>query len=240
MSLGRGIFKVMPTPAADDEPRDLQRADLLGNAQLAAAIRAGTFIPGSECEALPRRRGSFGATPENPIPVNGPIGETVYLNRLRAANGAGFLYHRLGSVKSGVCSWPVDEFELVATDASEWWLLFFSIYHPCRSSLVPAQLYLLPWSTLPESLRRLLKFDCLGTRCRLREFPRDLPDAVAGNTLLNTLTNQAGEFFPERIRAYLNAHPGAWERPAAHARRIRRPVSELPVPWIQKSVKSEQ
>ena len=222
----------MPGPtAADDEPRELQRADLLGNVQLAAAIRAGTFIPGPECEALPRRHGSFGAGPDNPIPVNGPIGETVYLNRLRAANGAGFLYHRLGSVKSSVCPWPVDEFELVATDASEWRLLFFSIYHPCRSSLVPAHLYLLPWSTLPESLRRLLKFDCLGTHFRLREFPRDLPDVVANNKLLTTLANQAGEFFPNRIRIFLRDHAGAWERPVSHAKRIRRPTSELPVPW---------
>lgn len=227
----RNIFDTTPAPAADDEPRDLQMADFLGNAQISDAIRTGKLIPGPECETLPRRQGSFGAGPDNPIPVNGPVGESVYLSRLRTATGAGFFYHRLGSIKSRICSWPVDEFELVATDASEWRLLFFSIYHPCRSSLVPERLYLLPWSMLPESMRRLVKFDCLGTRFWLRNFPGDLPDVVADNVLLNTLTNQAIAFFPDRIRAFLREHPGKWDRPIEHAKRIRRPFSGLPVPW---------
>src|SRR5689334_3189358 len=80
------------------------------------------------CDRFPDSTGRFGYDATNPIPVNGIFGEVVYLNTLRARSGAGVFYHRLGSNRTAVSPHPVDRYEVVAVDASQWATLYLSPY----------------------------------------------------------------------------------------------------------------
>lgn len=89
------------------------------------------FFPiGIECDELPNTTGEFGRTVTNPIPVNGPIGEIKYLNRLNTEDG-GILFHRLGAINS------IDIFETVSVNGKYWNILYLDMYHPRRSTKVP-------------------------------------------------------------------------------------------------------
>jgi hypothetical protein len=79
----------------------------------------------------PRGSGPFGFTEQNPIPVNGPIGQLAYLSRLETQSGQRILFHRLGAIDR------VDVFEAVTFDGREWFVLFLDLYHPRRSRLTP-------------------------------------------------------------------------------------------------------
>src|SRR4030042_2202380 len=128
-------------------------------------MRAPIFSSDSNegCDEIPGAHGPFGMVASNPIPVNGITGEMVYLNRLRSKNGLGFMFHRIGSLKSSVTASLVDRYELVAMDASEWHDLYFCPYFPRRSKKVPHGLSLSPWGSLDDSIRLLSKFPCMGT-----------------------------------------------------------------------------
>src|SRR5271170_4559145 len=41
-----------------------------------------TLAESPSCDRIPNCFGEFGRTPTNPIPVNGPVGELIYLSRL--------------------------------------------------------------------------------------------------------------------------------------------------------------
>jgi hypothetical protein len=79
----------------------------------------------------PNGIGPFGFTENNPVPVNGPIGQLAYLSKLETLSGQRILFHRLGAMGT------VDVFEAVAFDGSEWFILFADLYHPRRSRLTP-------------------------------------------------------------------------------------------------------
>jgi len=70
---------------------------------------------------------SFGLTPNNPVPVNGQIGQLTYLARLRTKDGQGFFYQRLGSINS------VDKYELLSFDGEVSLEVYLDLYHPRRS-----------------------------------------------------------------------------------------------------------
>jgi len=121
------------------------------------------LIMGADTDRLPNGKGPFGRTATNPIPVNGPIGEVVYISALRTTNGSYLLGHRVGS-NAGI-----DVFETVSSDGLDWGLLYFSMYHPRRSRLVP------------NELRFAVGHDLLGvsaTAQNVPDFPNSLPDAV--------------------------------------------------------------
>jgi hypothetical protein len=94
-----------------------------------AELRRG-IETGLDVDRLPNSSGPFGQVIENPIPVNGPIGQVIYLSTLRC-NGSRVLFHRLGSIDR------VDVFECVSADGREWDLLYLEMYHPKKSTLVP-------------------------------------------------------------------------------------------------------
>jgi hypothetical protein len=70
---------------------------------------------------------TFGLTPDNPVPVNGSLGQLTYLSRLRTEEGQGFLFHRLGSIGT------VDEYELLSFDGEVKLVAYLDLYHPRRS-----------------------------------------------------------------------------------------------------------
>ncbi|HOV78045.1 MAG TPA: hypothetical protein PLS24_08440 [Sedimentisphaerales bacterium] len=79
----------------------------------------------------PKGTGPFGFTENNPVPVNGPIGQLAYFSKLERLSGQRILFHRLGAMDT------VDVFEAVTFDGSEWFILFADLYHPRRSRLTP-------------------------------------------------------------------------------------------------------
>ena len=66
------------------------------------------IIGGQDLDELPDGVGDFGRSDENPIPVNGPIGELVYLS------------------------------SLTTQDGRRWDILFLSMYHPRKSRTAPS------------------------------------------------------------------------------------------------------
>src|SRR3990170_2002656 len=108
--------KIFGDLSGDDEPTDQQGKEMLSF----PLVADGSWPTEPECDEIPGSYGQFGFDPPNPIPVNGPFGETCYLNRLRSKSGVGLFYHRLGSVWSSISKHPLDQYELVAMDASEW------------------------------------------------------------------------------------------------------------------------
>lgn len=70
---------------------------------------------------------TFGLTPNNPVPVNGQIGQLTYLARLRTKDGQGFFYQRLGSINS------VDKYQLLSFDGEVSMEVYLDLYHPRRS-----------------------------------------------------------------------------------------------------------
>jgi len=200
------------TPGSDDEPDSAQAQDPV------LTTLAGTFHVdlGSACDELPGATGLFGQSPASPIPVNGPAGESVYLNRLRSHHGFRFLYHRLRNVFSPVTPFPVDEFELVSADGTEWLRLFFDMYHPRRSRQAPTALTLTGWQTMDAKAQTLCKMDFFGAAVRLTRFPLDLPEAVNRNRIIRGLAPELGRYFADQIRACLASRPPAvWNRPPA-------------------------
>jgi hypothetical protein len=114
--------------------------------------------------------GSFGQTHTNPIPVNGPIGEILYLSELKHKSGLPILFHRLGSI------FKTDVFEIATMDLRFWDVIYLDMYHPRKSRLAPDGYNI--WSTNDDSKRYLMG----GTNSLLPHFPRGIFDAVARDT----------------------------------------------------------
>lgn len=85
---------------------------------------------GLNLDKIPGATGSFGSTITNPIPVNGPIGQILYLSSLRFGKQR-ILFHRLRSFDT------IDAYECVSQDGRRWDILFLDMYHPRKSKLAP-------------------------------------------------------------------------------------------------------
>lgn len=88
-------------------------------------------LEGLDCDVLPDVTGDFGRCITNPIPVNGPIGEIKYINRLKTNDG-GLIFHRLGSIEE------IDIFEIVSVGGKIWDILYLDMNHPRRSIITPS------------------------------------------------------------------------------------------------------
>lgn len=164
-----GFFKRIGGGGAgvDDEPYEKQEEEFLRNPFIAKSI-----LPA--VEMLEGATGPFGSS-TNPIPVNGPTGETMYMNRLRSASGHTFVYHRTGNAESNLIPYPIDRYELVSIDGSEWRVLYFSAYHPRRSQMVPPGLHRVPWPK--QDLERVFLSMPVGVGLPVENFPYGLPQA---------------------------------------------------------------
>jgi hypothetical protein len=125
------------------------------------------IVGGHDVDELPYGEGDFGRTADNPIPVNGSIGELIYLSSLKTSGDARVLYHRLGSIDG------IDIYETVSIDGQKWDLLFFSMYHPRKSRKSPSG-----YSIIKMSEQPLL----YGTNSRVDNFPYGLQEAIRNTT----------------------------------------------------------
>ena len=126
------------------------------------------IVGGQDLDELPDGVGVFGRSKENPIPVNGPIGELVYLSNLTTQDGQRLLYHRLGSVDD------IDIYETVSIDGSRWDILFFSMYHLRKSRKAPSG-----YSIANVGEQPLL----YGTNRWVDNFPYGLQEAIRNTTV---------------------------------------------------------
>jgi len=125
------------------------------------------IIGGHDIDELPYGDGDFGRCEDNPIPVNGSIGELIYLSSLKTVSGNRVLYHRLGSVEG------IDIYETVSIDGTKWDLFYFSMYHPRKSRKAPSG-----YSIIKMNEQPLL----YGTNRRIDNFPFGLQKAISNTT----------------------------------------------------------
>ncbi len=130
-----GLFKKTPQSSPEvnavfNKLKNFIDTEVIQNSQypipLQEAIKNGDNIdiyPGQEPSKL-------GLSLNNPIPVNGPIGELIYLSSL-SRNNKKILFHRLGSIGK------VDVFEVVSIDGEIWDILYLDMYHPRKSRMAP-------------------------------------------------------------------------------------------------------
>ncbi|TSC94096.1 MAG: hypothetical protein CEN87_649 [Parcubacteria group bacterium Licking1014_1] len=152
------------------------------------------IISGEDCDIIPSASGEFGRSLTNPIPVNGIRGEIKYINRLRCPNGSGMIFHRLGSIKinQGGIERCVDIYELVSIDGSFWDILYFDMYHPRRSTIIPEKY---TFSNFDKLLSRIaIGF---GVNIFAENFPFGIPNLIA------TRYDSFGKSLAERLRNIL-------------------------------------
>lgn len=126
------------------EEKDKKEIDAIFN-KVARFIENDHEQNAHECEALrqlmqqggavdenPGASGEFGRSLNNPIPVNGPSGELIYLSRLLTDYGEKVYFHRLGSKNS------VDVYELVSQSGDFWDILYVDMYHSRKTTKAPA------------------------------------------------------------------------------------------------------
>ena len=77
----------------------------------------------------------FGMTAEDPIRVNGSIGQIIYISQLRTPDDVGFIGHRLGSIDG------LDVYEVCSEDFKDWRILFFDLYWLQKDRYAPGGLH---------------------------------------------------------------------------------------------------
>ena len=97
---------------------------------------------GIDCDELPRATGVFGWEPSNPIPSNGPLGEVLYLSRVRTPTGTPIMFHRIGTAQGPLG--PVDAYDTLSLDGKLAQRFYLSMYHPRKSKLPPVGYSLSP------------------------------------------------------------------------------------------------
>jgi hypothetical protein len=117
-------------------------------------------LGGADVDENTNRFGEFGLTLTNPVPVNAPIGEVIYLSALRSNDDSRVLFHRIGSLNE------VDVYETVTADGNRWDLLYCDMYHPRKSKKAPRGYKIEPsplWS---------------GVNYEVSDFPTNLYEAM--------------------------------------------------------------
>lgn len=200
-----------------EEPLEAQFQDVKELGSYLAAKHSGARL-NEACDEIQNASGLFGYAATNPIPVNGPKGECVYLHRLRSKSGVGCFYHRIGSisVKSADIAkqlQAIDVFEVVASDASQWATLYFHMYYTRRSQKCPEGFNLLPWKTMSNYQRISFKFPFGGRMSKVDNFPFGLPAALENCPNLKFGVPEIGAAHAKIIRNQLSQHAGCWQRP---------------------------
>lgn len=193
-------------PVADDEPVEQQESEF----NRSPLMKMGLICPLPGCEEIEGASGPFGECPSNPIPVNGQIGEVTYLSRLRSKSGVGFMWHRIGTEETSVYPHPIDVYEMVAIDASEWQKLYFAMYHRHRTRKVPSGLSLLAWSRMKDIEQIMSKTGFPGHIQKVDNFPFGLPAVVVENPMLNQIAPNLGRTMAKAAQKWIDEHRGKW------------------------------
>ena len=97
--------------------------------------RRAVILSGLNCDKIPGGHGEFGRVPTNPIPVNGPTGQILYLSQLRTITNSPIMFHRVGSTQVGDAY--IDMYEVLSIDDGVREYLYLSLYHPRKSRICP-------------------------------------------------------------------------------------------------------
>lgn len=131
------------------------------------------FDQGESCDVISDSYGEFGREATNPIPVNGPKGEILYLNNLRTLENEPLIFHRISYQEVAGLDEAVDIFEVTNIEGTKWDILFFHMYHPRNSNVSPKQFVLTKdksiFSNLPVGL---------GINTWTPNFPKGLSDSI--------------------------------------------------------------
>ena len=115
----RGIFAKMNNMLYDEE---IQNGNLDDSLQ--------SILKQNECNRACSP--GYGFSPSDPIRVNGPLGEQLYIAMLRGLDGQAVIGHRLGSLKQ------LDIFEVTTSDFTQWAVLVFDMYYLSKDTVAPA------------------------------------------------------------------------------------------------------
>ena len=202
-----------------DEPLEAQQQDINEWLAVVTTILPGLLQMNEGCDEIANATGSFGYSETNPIPVNGPAGECVYLQRLKAKTGVGCFFHRVGSLPAtnlngAKQNQAIDVFEVVASDASQWATLYFLMYFPRRSLKCPDGFFLKSWNSMNDVEKIGCKLPVFGHLSKVNNFPLGLPEAVENSPKLKSSDMpRVGASFARKIRDILKKHDGEWHRP---------------------------
>jgi hypothetical protein len=161
----RGMFAKMNNMLHDEE---IQNGNLDDSLQ--------SILKQNECNRACSP--GYGFSPSDPIRVNGPLGEQLYIAMLRGLDGQAVIGHRLGSLKQ------LDIFEVATSDFTQWAVLVFDMYYLSKDAVAPAGFIIDPSGirTLTATNRFMAHFPS--------NFYSELIDAVSeqiGFPLVNTL-----------------------------------------------------
>lgn len=248
------LSRLFSKPGPDDQPLAEQHRyieDWCQGVFESAGVRPG-MLPA--CEELPGAYGTFGFDASNPIPVNGPRGEVIYLNRLRSENGCKFFWHRLGNCDCPFQALKLDAYELVAMDGSAWHTLYFSMYHPSRSTRAPEGLSLASWKRSSQEERIFMTHKGCGSTYFVENFPYGLPAVVTEDEGLNSIGPGFGAVAARILAKTLEENKGKFNRPANPGRGsgvqsfgpgvpiqgISSPANTLPTPALSPATSSPE
>lgn len=170
------------------EPRQNQRQEIVE--AYPEPLRS-WILEGSDVDRLSNGGGDFGSK-DNPIPVNGAIGEIKYLAKLRTDKGVPICFHRLGSRVSKVAERPVDMYEVMALDGTFKSTLYFDFYHPRRSNIAPTGFFL-------EKVGSSRSDPAWGYG--VNSFVSDFPEGLGG-ALVNEYGSEIGTRLTQEIKGY--------------------------------------
>jgi hypothetical protein len=135
--------------------------------------------------------GTFGLSADNPIPVNGPLGQQTYLSKLRTPKGLGFFFHRLGSIGR------IDVYKLVSFDGASELTVYLDMYHPRRSRKAIEGFYLDDAPSVFTGFTITLNDFPFDFESSLNELPGSIRDAYASPSqirpILESLRNKDGD-----------------------------------------------
>ena len=114
---------------------------------------------------------------ENPIRVNGTIGEYYYLQRLYTGFFAPLFYHRLGTIIEEGRD-PLDVYELIAQDRLGRWVIAISHNHRDTSTVAPPWLRLDPRTPSTDAPKYPYEKTTIGVDNFVKDFPMGLPRAL--------------------------------------------------------------
>lgn len=206
MGLFKRLFKDFSVSSDEPEKEQIRRV----NSEPFIALGGSLLV---SCDRIPSATGRFGHDIHNPIPVNGVGGEIVYLNTLRARTGVGVFFHRIGSVRTPSYPNPIDNYEVVGVDASQWARLYFTMYHPRRSREVPTGFDRRSWSSLSREMKAMIHLPGMGTTDRVVDFPMGLPVALQASANGGTGYAKLASAMASRVQRLLDKSAGKWARP---------------------------